>query len=124
MAHRNDRPSPSTALASLSETYLLALFDAYPTTAAALGLHEYDGRMQDFREAARARRVAALRGLRAWLDAIPTTPLEPEDAHDHTLLGLALDEETFELEQLREFERNEMLPTKIGNQIGFGTPSI
>jgi uncharacterized protein (DUF885 family) len=32
--------------------------------------------------------------------------LDPDDAHDHTLLDLAIDEELFELEDLREFERN------------------
>lgn len=102
----DERASPSASLASLAEAYLLALFETYPTMAAGLGLHEYDGRMPDVREPARARRVTGLRGLRARLDAIRATEFGPDDAHDHTLLGLAIDEELFELEQLREFTRN------------------
>ena len=108
MPGSDDRPSPSASLATLADAYLLAFFDTYPTTAAALGLHEYDGRMQDFREPARALRAATLRGQRARLDAISTGDLGSEDAHDHTLLELAIDEELFELEQSREFERNPM----------------
>jgi uncharacterized protein (DUF885 family) len=106
MTAPDDRGSPATSLAQLGEAYLAALFDTYPTTAAALGLHEYDGRMPDFREPARARRVAAIRSFRGRLDAIPRRALDPDDAHDHTLLTIAVDEELFELEQLREFDRN------------------
>jgi uncharacterized protein (DUF885 family) len=109
VAGSDDRPSSSASLASVADAYLLAFFDAYPTTAAALGLHEYDGRMQDFREPARAVRAAALRGLRARLDAISPMDLGPEDGHDHTLLALSIDEELFELEQSREFERNPLV---------------
>jgi len=93
-------------MAALADAYLGALFDTYPTMAAALGLHEYDGRMPDVQEPARARRLAALQGFRARLDAIPGDSIDPEDAHDHILLSLAIDEERFELEQLRDFERN------------------
>lgn len=102
----DNRASLSASLAQLSEAYLAALFDTYPTAAAALGLHEYDGRVQDVREPARARRSAELRGFRARLAALPRGALDPDDAHDHTLLELAIDEELFDLEDLREFERN------------------
>ena len=49
MTDPDDRGSSATSLAQLAEAYLAAQFDTYPTTAAALGLHEYDGRMPDFR---------------------------------------------------------------------------
>ena len=98
--------SPSESLAQLAEAYLAALFDAHPTMAAGLGLHEYDGRMPEIGEPARARRTTELRDLRARLGAIPYEALDVDDAHDHTLLAHAIDEELFELEQLREFERN------------------
>jgi uncharacterized protein (DUF885 family) len=98
--------TPRERLARMTEEYLAALFDTYPTTAAALGLHDYDGRIPDVRGPARARRIAALQGFRSRLSALLPESLDPEDAHDHTLLRLAADEELFELEQLREFERN------------------
>ena len=102
----DQRSSSSASISRLSEAYLAALFDTYPTMAASLGLHDYDGRMQDFREPARARRSTALRDFRAQVTALPRESLDPDDAHDHTLLDLAIDEELFELEDLREFERN------------------
>lgn len=105
MTDPGERGSPA-ALVQLIEAYLAALFDTYPTTAAALGLHQYDGRMPDVREPARARRVAAIRSFRGQADAIPRAALDPDDVHDLTLLTLAIDEELFELEQLREMDRN------------------
>ncbi|TMI79193.1 MAG: DUF885 domain-containing protein [Bacillati bacterium ANGP1] len=104
----HDPLTPSEHLARLAEGYLTSLYDTYPTTAASLGLHDYDGRIPDIRDVARAGRVAALRAFRTQLAGIPPQLLDVEDAHDHTLLSLALDEELFELEQLREFERNPM----------------
>jgi len=103
-----DPLTPSQRLARLADAYLVSLYDAYPTTAASLGLHEYDGRIPDIGDAARAGRIAALRDLQTRLAGISAQSLDVEDAHDHTLLSLALDEELFRLEQLREFERNPM----------------
>src|SRR5438309_5714694 len=104
----HDPLTPSERLARLAEGYLTSLYDSYPTTAASLGLHDYDGRIPDIRDDARAVRAAALRAFRTQLAGLPPQLLDVEDAHDHTLLSLALDEELFELEQLREFERNPM----------------
>jgi len=100
-------PAPKE-LAMLSDEYLTAFFETYPTTAASLGLHEYDGRLPDPRKPNQARRVGALRTFQSRCAAIPESALEAEDAHDRTLLALAIGEELFELERLRELERNPM----------------
>jgi uncharacterized protein (DUF885 family) len=97
------------ALARLSEDFLTALFETYPTMAAGLGLHDYDGRMPDITESARARRVSSLRGFSDRLAAMTPCNLTAEDAHDHTLVSQAVQEELFELEQLRDFERNPLV---------------
>ncbi len=99
-------PSASERLARLTDEFLRALFTTYPTMAASLGLHEYDGQVPDFREAARADRVGALQRYAAQLREISTETLDIEDRHDHVLLRLAVDEELFELEVLRDVERN------------------
>jgi uncharacterized protein (DUF885 family) len=99
---------PSERLSRFSDEYLAALFDTYPPLASSLGLHDYDGRVPDFREGARNRRIAALRAFKTRLADIPTRTLDAEDSHDYTLLSLSVDEELFELETLREFERNPM----------------
>ncbi len=107
MTEKTKSPSPSSErLSRLIDEFLRALFDAYPTLAASLGLHEYDGRVPDFREAARAGRISSLMRSAAQLAAIPLDSLDAEDKHDHVLLRLAIDDEMFELNSLREFERN------------------
>lgn len=99
---------PSERLSRSSDEYLEALFDTYPPLASSLGLHDYDGRVPDFRESARNRRTAALRAFKRRLADIPRDALDAEDSHDYTLLSLSVDEELFELETLREVERNPM----------------
>jgi uncharacterized protein (DUF885 family) len=99
-------PSPADRLARLVDDYLDALFSTYPTMAASLGLHQYDGRVPDFRERARASRLSALGGFAARLAEIPRDALDPDDRHDWSLLQLAIEEERFELDELRDVERN------------------
>ncbi len=99
---------PTDDFARLADEFLVAMFETYPTMGASLGLHEYDGRVQEFRDPARAARIAALKGFAARLAAMPPAALTSDDAHDHELLRLAAEEELFELESLREIERNPM----------------
>jgi uncharacterized protein (DUF885 family) len=97
------------AFARLAEDFLAALFETYPTMATGLGLHDYDGRMPDIMESGRGRRVSSLHGFSDRLAALTSRALSTEDAHDHTLLSHAVEEELFELEQLRDFERNPLV---------------
>jgi len=99
-------PAPSTALAALVQEYLTALYEAHPTMAMSLGLHEYDGRVPDFGERARAARASALRTLAASADAVPADGLSRDERHDAALLRAAIDDELFELESLRNVERS------------------
>jgi uncharacterized protein (DUF885 family) len=96
----------SAPLAALIAEYLAALYETHPTTAVALGLHDYDGRVPDFSERARAARASALRAFAARADAVPVNGLAPDDRHDAALLRSAIDEELFELESLRDVERS------------------
>lgn len=99
---------PSDALAGLVQEFLTSLYDTHPTAAASLGLHAYDGRVPDLSERARADRATTLRAQALRAAAIPETGLGRDDRHDATLLRLAIDEELFEIETLRDFERNPM----------------
>jgi uncharacterized protein (DUF885 family) len=95
------------SLAALAQDFLTSLYDARPTLAASLGLHEYDGRVPDFGERARAHRASVLRsqGARAAVLA-QAVNLARDDRHDLALLRAAVEEELFELESLRDYERN------------------
>lgn len=97
---------PGDTLAALAAEFLTALYETHPTFAASLGLHDYDGRVPDLSERARAGRASALRTYAARAAAISTADLSPDGRHDVILLRSAIDEEVFELESLRDFERN------------------
>src|SRR5579864_7734132 len=99
-------PSPGDALAAIVQDFLTALYETHPTLASSLGLHDYDGRVPDLSERGRADRASALRGQAARAAAVPEARLARDARHDLTLLRLAIEEELFELESLRDFERN------------------
>jgi uncharacterized protein (DUF885 family) len=95
------------SVAAISQDYLTSLYDAHPTVAATLGLHQYDGRVPDLSEQSRADRASALESQAARAGAAGEAPgLSGDDRHDLALLRSAIDEELFELESLRDFERN------------------
>ena len=100
-------PSPTGALAALIQEFLTSLYETHPTLASSLGLHDYDGRVPDLSERGRAGRTSVLRGQAARAAAIlPDAGPARDERHDATLLRLAIDEELFELESLRDYERN------------------
>ncbi|HKX16938.1 MAG TPA: DUF885 domain-containing protein [bacterium] len=101
-------PPSDGALAALVTDFLTSLYETHPTLAAALGLHEYDGRVPDLSERARADRASTLRTQSARASAIAGDSLTRDERHDVTLLYQAVDEELFELESLRDHERNPM----------------
>jgi len=100
--------SSPVILTDLADEYLRALFETYPPHAASLGLHEYDGRVQDYTDAARADRVSALSSFAARLAGVDPDSLDPDGAHDYTLLRLAVEDEIFDLTSLCETEYNPM----------------
>jgi uncharacterized protein (DUF885 family) len=97
-------PAPAAALAALVQDYLASLY--HPTLAASLGLHQYDGRVPDLTERGRTARASALRDQAARAAAIADVELTRDERHDAALLRGAVDEELFELETLRDFERS------------------
>jgi uncharacterized protein (DUF885 family) len=100
-------PVQGDSVAALTQDFLASLYQAHPTLASSLGLHEYDGRVPDLSERARADRASALRSQAARAASIERAAgLSGDDAHDLALLRSAVEEELFELESLRDFERN------------------
>lgn len=87
---------------------LSALFDFYPTWAARLGLHEYDGRPGDFSQQSLDRRLREVSRFHRALQAHPEERLSPQERLDREVLLAALERERFELADLRSFHRNPM----------------
>ncbi len=90
----------------LSEEVLAAAFDFYPTWAARLGLHAYDGRLGPASPEAVDSRLRAVRQHHAALRRFPTEALSPRQFLDREVLLAALEREQFELEDLRSYQRN------------------
>lgn len=88
------------------EEYVDASLAFHPTSAAGLGLHEYDGQIGDYSAAAIAARARALAEFRNRAAALDRGRVSPQDAHDLALVERSLRHEQFEWTDLREHERN------------------
>ena len=94
---------------ALVEEILNATFDFYPLWASGLGLHAYDGVAGRYDPASRDARLRVLRAAQRELEAVDPGVLSPEQILDLQVLRAAVEKECFELEELREFERNPIL---------------
>jgi uncharacterized protein (DUF885 family) len=94
-------------VAALAQDFLASLYEAHPTLASSLGLHQYDGRVPDLGERSRAERASALRSQSLRAAALARgADGSLDDRHDLALMRAAIEEELFELESMRDFERN------------------
>lgn len=81
-------------------------YDSHPSSARMLGLHEYDGLVEDYRPEAIDQRVNALdRQIRQLEDLDPTT-LSSDQVFNRDLLKSQLEFERFELTVMRDHTRN------------------
>ncbi len=112
-------PSSSTAFQALSEEILKAFHDFHPTMAVALGFHQYDGKLPDWRPAAIAGWVDTVHQFQHQLTEIDTSALDAEQHLDHIVLSLALQEEVFGWEELRDWQRNPMVYSNYCDVSGY-----
>ncbi|MDR7385903.1 MAG: DUF885 domain-containing protein [Armatimonadota bacterium] len=100
------RDAVDTRFERLSDEILTAAFDFYPTWAARLGLHAYDGRLRSFNLSALDARLRTIREHERALREAPSEDLSPRQRVDRELLLAFLERERFDLEDLRSFQRN------------------
>ncbi|MDR7411826.1 MAG: DUF885 family protein, partial [Armatimonadota bacterium] len=100
------RDAVDTRFERLSDEILTAAFDFYPTWAARLGLHAYDGRLGSFNLSALDARLRTIREHERALREAPSEDLSPRQRVDRELLLAFLERERFDLEDLRSFQRN------------------
>lgn len=93
----------------LSAEVLDAALDFYPTWAARLGLHAYDGRLPSVAPEALDDRLRTIRRQGKVLREFPPESLSPRQALDRELLLASLERERFELEDLRSYQRNPLV---------------
>jgi uncharacterized protein (DUF885 family) len=102
-------PGPDPAFAAFVDEYAEALFAWSPSTATALGLHQYDARLEDRSAAAVAARVKTLQRLRRRLAAVARPGrLAPDEAIDAEALAGRIRGELLDLETVRTWRHNPM----------------
>jgi len=108
--------APQDDLEALMEEHYQWLLRENPTTATALGVRDYDDRIQDLSPAAREARVRQAQAFLTRLDRIPVAQLSPQDRVNHAILRRGLVEE---VESWRLPQRNMLFTTYFGWHQGF-----
>ncbi|HYA70845.1 MAG TPA: DUF885 domain-containing protein [Thermoplasmata archaeon] len=95
-------------LTLLEKEIIAHLFVLRPTTAAYLGLHEYDGLLPDLSVEGTNRWVGTAKEFLRQLETVPESDLAPARRLDRNLLRLVLEGNLFDLEEVNELDRNPM----------------
>lgn len=101
-----------TPFESVEHGFLADFLEFYPTTGMRLGLHLYDGRVDDWSPAAID---AWMRMLGVWerrLAVLDDETLPPQERHDAALIRQAIDYERFRWEVMRDHVRNPVAATE------------
>jgi uncharacterized protein (DUF885 family) len=108
--------APADDFARLLEDHYAWLLRENPTAATALGVRDYDSRIDDISPEARERRVAEAKAFLARLERIPATALRPADRTNRAILKRTL-EETVEANSYGQ--RDMLFTTYYGWHQGF-----
>jgi uncharacterized protein (DUF885 family) len=95
-----------TRFQSIADAYLRGYYDFNPTEATALGLHEYDSKLESRSPESVASEVKRLRGTLAELARINSTVLSPESRYDYLTLSSHARAQLLELEEIRMWQRD------------------
>jgi uncharacterized protein (DUF885 family) len=118
-AVRKPTPSPSPTAAApqtpdaefeaIAEEFMKGYLAARPLQATNLGIHDYDGRVQDFNRLAIDAEVARLKRFDDRLKKFDLAKLSTRNSIDARLLQTVVARELFQIEELGVFEHNPMI---------------
>jgi uncharacterized protein (DUF885 family) len=91
---------------AIADAYLRGYYEFNPTEATALGLHEYDARLESRSSESVAAEVRRLRAALAELARINANLLPPEARYDYLTLASHARAQLLELEDIRMWQRN------------------
>ncbi len=94
---------------AVAEEYIKGYFAARPLQGAALGLHEYDGKITDYSRLALDAELSRLRRFDDRLNKFDPTKLSPRESIDLRILQAAVKKELFQMQDVSVFERNPMV---------------
>jgi len=92
----------------LAEDYLTGYLAWRPQAGTALGWHQYDGKLTDFRSASLAAELARLKSFDQQLAALDTDHLSHTASCDYRLLLGSIKREIFSFEDMRSYSANPM----------------
>lgn len=95
-----------TRFQAIADTYLRGYYDFNPTEATALGLHEYDARLESRSRESVAAEVKRLHSALAELARINSNVLPPESRYDYLTLASHARAQLLELEDIRMWQRD------------------
>ena len=112
-AGRTQRASSSTVAADaefnrLADDYLAGYLAWRPQSGTALGFHQYDGKLTDFRQDSLAAELARLTDFDQRLAALDTARLSPAAFYDYRILRGAMQREIFSFNGLQNYSQNPM----------------
>jgi uncharacterized protein (DUF885 family) len=97
--------SPFTRLA---DQYVAGYLSWRPQVGTSLGLHEYDGRLTDYRQPSLASELARLKSFEGRLAGMDTNQLSTQAHYDYRILRSAIQREIFGFEQMQIYSQNPM----------------
>ena len=100
--------NPAADLEKVAEEYVRGWLNANPLNATSLGLHEYDGRINDFSRLALDAELSRLRRFDERLKKFDLAKLNPEAAIRLRVLQAAIKRDLFDMVEMGSFERNPM----------------
>jgi hypothetical protein len=106
--HPPAKPPETPCGPSEAEIVLDELIDRTPAFGRSLGLHEYDGKIDDYSPKGIAARRAELERWKAYLDGVDPRRLGADDALDLALVKLELAQELFHLDDTDDWEKRPM----------------
>jgi uncharacterized protein (DUF885 family) len=100
--------SGDAAFNQIADEYLTGYLAWRPLEAAALGFHEFDGKLTDFSQASINVELARLKEFDRRLDAVQTSTLSPQAYFDYRDLRAGIRREEFRFEEMGAYRRNPM----------------
>ena len=99
-------PSGDAAFTEVARAYLDDIYRRYPTFATALGVHQYNERIEDYSRQAVKEAIASAQQFRARVAAIAPGTLSPNNQLDHEQLLRAIDSRLVTLEAVHPWARD------------------
>lgn len=108
-------PTQDAEYEGVAEEYVKTYLAAHPLQGTALGLHEYDGKINDYSRLALDAELSRLRRFDDRLAKFDPAKLSARQSIDLRILQAAVKRELFEMQDMSVFERNPMVYARAGD---------